>query len=668
MKTLCMFLAIVMLIGCLTGCAPSETAQTENVTTGTVETTSPIYEPSHTEVPFAVQYIRTDGYTEGANYPEVAFVLRPEELQSYYTANKDRFDLEHRENYGSDYTMGFLDACEKYDEAYFKENYLILVALEEPSGSVHHELEQVIVDFGGQDTELWIKRIVPEAGTDDMAQWHLIVELQKHGVTEYSGAVQVYIDGELAYDTDRAQSQSSENVPAPQYGLILPFETQFIRTGGYAEDAKYPKATVIHSLQELQDYYTRQKDRFDLERRETYGSDYTMGFLDACDKYEEPYFTDHFLVLVTLEEPSGSIRHEIELVMVGVDDGDMTISINRLVPEVGTDDMAQWHVFLELPRYHDITGNYPIDKIAKEIEVYIDVELAYDVDRIVPPEEAPSFTEPPAGTVVTPWQESSMMPGGYHWFYKLSDGTESGTIADQGSRPVSRDCVQPILIGKDQAETVYLPVPGSHVYEPTNSLGYPVKISWEIPPKSVQCTAWPEAVWEQEGIGETHVSWNPGDIFYAKEGGWLYEFFASWEGEDYRGTANYYVYIVGGADHTHQPATEPQTVDDPVTGYCGNTWTTLHLQNGQEYSFMYGYSVTLTDILANLNYDPMKVCRCLPQYTVDTEFGTGYGINLSQGYARCEKGQAKLTQEQINTIREIIDWAITTNCTYPIEN
>ena len=498
MKTLCMFLAIVMLIGCLTGCASSETAQAENVTTCTEEPTidtqafnkDPVLEHPHTEVPFEVQYIRTDGYTDGAVYPEVAFILRPEELQSYYTGNKDRFDLEHRENYGSDYTIGFLDACEKYDEAYFKENYLILVALEEPSGSVRHAVEQVIVDFGGQDTELWIKRIVPEAGTDDMAQWHLIVELQKHGVTEYSGAVQVYIDG----------------------------------------------------------------------------------------------------------------------------------------------------------------------------------ELAYDVDRIVPPEEAPSFTEPPAGTVVTPWQESSMMPGGYHWFYKLSDGTESGTIADQGSRPVSRGCVHPILIGKDQVETVYLPVPGSDVYEPTNSLGYPVKIFWEVPPKSVQCTAWPEAVWEQEGIEETHVAWNPGDIFYAKEGGWLYEFFASWEGEDYHGTANYYVYIVGGADHTHQPATEPQTVDDPVTGYCGNTWTTLHLPNGQDYSFMYGHSVTLTDILANLNYDPMKVCRCLPQYTVDTEFGTGYGINLAEGYARCDKGQTDLTKEQVETIREIIQWAIETNCTYPIEN
>ena len=83
---------------------------------------------------------------------------------------------------------------------------------------------------------------------------------------------------------------------------------------------------------------------------------------------------------------------------------------------------------------------------------------------------------------------------------------------------------------------------------------------------------------------------------------------------------------------------------------------------------MYGCSVTLTDILVNLDYDPMHVCRCRPEYTVDTEFGTGYGINLTAGYARCDKGQADLTQEQIDTIAEIIEWAKTTNCKYPIDN
>lgn len=111
------------------------------------------------------------------------------------------------------------------------------------------------------------------------------------------------------------------------------------------------------------------------------------------------------------------------------------------------------------------------------------------------------------------------------------------------------------------------------------------------------------------------------------------------------------------APHSHSAAEEAQTVSDPISGYCGNTQTTIYFDGSASYSFMYENSVTVTDILANLDYDPDKVCRCLPEYTVDTEFGSGYGINLTESYARCEKGQADLTQEQVQQLQSIILWA-----------
>ena len=106
--------------------------------------------------------------------------------------------------------------------------------------------------------------------------------------------------------------------------------------------------------------------------------------------------------------------------------------------------------------------------------------------------------------------------------------------------------------------------------------------------------------------------------------------------------------------HTHAPAAEPLTVEDPVSGYCGNTVTTVHL-DGQEYSLWGSDSVTLTDILINLAYDPDQVCRCMTEFTVDTEFGTGCGVNLAESFARCEAGQAALTAAQTETIRDILD-------------
>lgn len=106
-------------------------------------------------------------------------------------------------------------------------------------------------------------------------------------------------------------------------------------------------------------------------------------------------------------------------------------------------------------------------------------------------------------------------------------------------------------------------------------------------------------------------------------------------------------------DHSGLPPEEPQTVADPVTGYCGNTVTEVTL-DGETYGFWGGDPVNLTDMVINLAYDPAAVCKCLPEFTVDTEFGDGYGVNLTEHYIRCEAGQASLTAEQTEEIREII--------------
>ena len=105
--------------------------------------------------------------------------------------------------------------------------------------------------------------------------------------------------------------------------------------------------------------------------------------------------------------------------------------------------------------------------------------------------------------------------------------------------------------------------------------------------------------------------------------------------------------------HVHAPAAEPETVDDPVSGYCGNTVTTVTV-DGETYSFWGSDSVDLTAILENLAYDPGRVCRCMAEFTVDTEFGTGYGVSLTENFARCEAGQADLTAEQAETIRGVL--------------
>ena len=64
---------------------------------------------------------------------------------------------------------------------------------------------------------------------------------------------------------------------------------------------------------------------------------------------------------------------------------------------------------------------------------------------------------------------------------------------------------------------------------------------------------------------------------------------------------------------------------------------------------------TLTAILENLDYTSDDICSCSTEFTVETEIGTEYEINLTEYFARCDTWQAALTQKQADTIREIIE-------------
>lgn len=490
-------------------------------------------------------------------------------------------------------------------------------------------------------------------------------DVSEPGIYRFCSSCSVYAQTNPRQDCKLWAQFTLGDVKCPEdskeTGTEVQWHARYIRTDGYLDGAEFPKVAVMKSAKELTDYYNANKDRFDLQRKESVYSDTTIGFLDACDEYDDGFFEENYLILLLLQEGSGSVRHEVINVTQMLDQR-INISVIRELPEIGTSDMAQWHVILELSR--DV-----LVENEEDVLVYLDGELRWDGSVIEPPEPEPVFQTPPEGTLRSQQGDVALTPAGYHWTVENSDGTETSTIADQVSRPLPRERLEPLVISSQYAETVYLPVAGSGVYEPTNTLGYLVKFAWGANPSRVTCTCWPDTVCQDSSVqGEEIFVDMDGGPFYAKEGGYIYEFAVTWDdtGAGYYGTANYYAYIIGGAEHSHQIAAQAQIVDTPVTGYCGNTQTTLYIGD-KAYSFMYGNSVTLTDILVNLSYDPARLCRCQVEYTVDTEFGKGYGINLTQGYARCDKGQADLTQEQIDTIAQIIQWAEATNCQYPIQ-
>lgn len=167
---------------------------------------------------------------------------------------------------------------------------------------------------------------------------------QDPGTTE--GAI--YGMGNFDGSPDGALSGAVQEPPdAGEYGA------QFIRTD-VQQDVQLPRLVVIRSREELEQYYQENKDIFYLGRKAQANSDDTVGFWDACDKYDDRYFEKGHLVMVALEQSSGSIRHRF----VGStysSDGKLCIYLETIVPEVGTCDMAGWHILVEMRNVLDIT-------------------------------------------------------------------------------------------------------------------------------------------------------------------------------------------------------------------------------------------------------------------------------------------------------------------------
>lgn len=147
---------------------------------------------------FEAQYIRTDGYHDNVEYPVITRISSKVQLEDYYEANKELYAFGHREKIYADSTIGFVDAMEKYDDAFFEERMLVLILLEETSGSNRHKVTSVTTENGV--TTITVNRYSPEEQTCDMAEWHIFVELRcdqagselKTEISEKTGTMEEY--------------------------------------------------------------------------------------------------------------------------------------------------------------------------------------------------------------------------------------------------------------------------------------------------------------------------------------------------------------------------------------------------------------------------------------------------------------------------------------------
>lgn len=94
--------------------------------------------------------------------------------------------------------------------------------------------------------------------------------------------------------------------------------------------------TLINDAESLKQYYRPVDMRFN----ET--------LFDYLSSIDETFFETKSLAIIGFTEPSGSIRHHVSDIEIAQNHA--VIKITRNVPEIGTADMAGWHIIVELPK------------------------------------------------------------------------------------------------------------------------------------------------------------------------------------------------------------------------------------------------------------------------------------------------------------------------------
>ena len=112
------------------------------------------------------------------------------------------------------------------------------------------------------------------------------------------------------------------------------WEVQYTRIyGRFVEGIKYPVLTIVSSKSELDKYCELLKETYSLSSE----------CINTMNVHSDIFFKNNYLVMVVIQEGSGSIRHKIERI-----DENGDIFMNRFSPSIQTDDMALWNVMVEL--------------------------------------------------------------------------------------------------------------------------------------------------------------------------------------------------------------------------------------------------------------------------------------------------------------------------------
>jgi hypothetical protein len=136
-------------------------------------------------------------------------------------------------------------------------------------------------------------------------------------------------------DGTKNSASSSKNGAASFDAEVINYVRTFGEVGSYA-----PDGSIICSETEAESFY---KSKGSASSFDSSGS-----LRGALGNYDSDFFKSKCLAVIDFEESSGSNSHKVT--DVSSKGGTLTITIKRIVPDVGTCDMAHWYILVPVER------------------------------------------------------------------------------------------------------------------------------------------------------------------------------------------------------------------------------------------------------------------------------------------------------------------------------
>jgi hypothetical protein len=233
---------------------------------------------------------------------------------------------------------------------YFWETPLLMVITAGRSGSIRYRLDGIYTDPGEKLT-LELTAEVPPALTMDIAHWCVLVPIPKAAAEL---PVELALRDEPVWDVEAPDDVITDIIINP-YQLWFKSDS-YAQNGclygrlGYSGDWHFPHTETVNTYAEWQSLYLGCSA----------GSISDGGFTEGLAALDEAFFAEQSLLILYVEEGSGSNRHRVDQVIV--EDGTVTVTLTTLQPEIFTCDMAYWAILIPIDKG---SANLPVEIVGK---------------------------------------------------------------------------------------------------------------------------------------------------------------------------------------------------------------------------------------------------------------------------------------------------------------